>query len=358
MRIDVTAAGVNFVDALFVQGLLPDQAARCRSSPAARSQDGSARSAPSVTRFAVGDRVFSNGGLGGYASEVVVDARRVGRNTRRADRRSGGDVHAELRHRVVRAAPPRSGASPGSGCWCSVPVAASGSAAVDVGHAMGLHVIAAASTRGQAQRRAEPRCRGGHRLVDRGRQGAGARDRRATATASTWCTTRSAARRASRRCARSATTASSWSSASRPARSRCCRPTRCCCATGASPASSGAAGWPRTLRPTPTCSAEVLASIERRRAASGRAGHLSPRACRRRSAGSARPQDHRQDRPRPLMSRRSVALVVIACAGFAVLMLAASAGSVQMWHDPPPSGVARAAAVRSLRSRARASAAS
>jgi hypothetical protein len=36
------------------------------------------------------------------------------------------------------------------------------------------------------------------------------------------------------------------------------------------------------------------------------------------------------------MNRRSVALVVIAGAGFAVLMLAASAGSVRMWHDPPP----------------------
>ena len=42
------------------------------------------------------------------------------------------------------------------------------------------------------------------------------------------------------------------------------------------------------------------------------------------------------------MNRRSVALVVIAGVGFAVLMLAASAGSVSMWHDPPSSGSSEA----------------
>jgi hypothetical protein len=37
------------------------------------------------------------------------------------------------------------------------------------------------------------------------------------------------------------------------------------------------------------------------------------------------------------MPHRTVVAVVVACLGFGVLMVAASSGPVQMWHEPPPS---------------------
>ena len=62
---------------------------------------------------------------------------------------------------------------PGSGCSCSAPAVASGLGAVDVGHALGLQVIAAASSPEKRELADEPGRGRDHRLEHRGRQGAG-----------------------------------------------------------------------------------------------------------------------------------------------------------------------------------------
>jgi NADPH2:quinone reductase len=165
LRIAVSAAGVNFVDALFVQGAyqikppLPFTPGNEVAGRIAEIGDG-------VEGYAVGDRVFANVGLGGYASEVVVDARRV---VRTPDRVTDGQAATftqsyctawfALRHRAQA----RSGQSllvlgAGGGV---------GLAAVDVGRSMGLTVIAAASS---ADKRAAATAAGAAAVIDSSRQ--------------------------------------------------------------------------------------------------------------------------------------------------------------------------------------------
>jgi NADPH:quinone reductase len=144
VRVEVTAAGVNFVDALFVQGAyqikppLPFTPGNEVAGRVAEVGDG-------VTSFAIGDRVFANVGLGGFTSEVVVDARRL---VRTPDRLTDGQAATftqsystawfALRHRA-RAVAGQSLLVLGAGGGV-------GLAAVDVGRSMGLTVIAAASS--------------------------------------------------------------------------------------------------------------------------------------------------------------------------------------------------------------------
>ncbi len=144
VRIRVTAAGVNFVDGLFVQGLyqikppVPFVPGGEVAGVVAEVGDG-------VTTHSVGDRVFCSTGLGGFASEVVWPARRVthtpaGMTDGQAATfvQSYGTAWFALHHRARAHA----------GEWLLVLGAGGGVglAAVDVGHAMGLDVIAAASS--------------------------------------------------------------------------------------------------------------------------------------------------------------------------------------------------------------------
>jgi NADPH:quinone reductase len=136
VRIAVSAAGVNFVDGLFVQGLYqikPPLPFVPGSEVAGRVVE----VAPDVTTPAVDDRVFCSVGLGGYASEVVVPAWFA--LVRRA-RAQAGQTLLVL------------GAGGGVGL-----------AAVDVGSALGLRVIAAAST---ADKRDIARGRGAAETID------------------------------------------------------------------------------------------------------------------------------------------------------------------------------------------------
>ncbi|MCU1358831.1 MAG: hypothetical protein JWN99_120 [Ilumatobacteraceae bacterium] len=161
VRIEVTAAGVNFVDALFVQGryqikpplpFVPGSEVAGRVSEIGRE----------VTAFAVGDRVFADVGLGGYASEAVVDVRRV-RTTpdsmtdgqAATFMQSYGTAWFSLHHRAAARA----------GQWLLVLGAGGGVglAAVDVGVAMGLHVIAAASSE---SKRSAAQQRGAQAVID------------------------------------------------------------------------------------------------------------------------------------------------------------------------------------------------
>jgi NADPH2:quinone reductase len=157
VRIDVTAAGVNFVDGLIVQGLyqvkprLPfvpggEVAGRISeigsdvATGAGRGADGG------VDGFAVGDRVFASSGLaGGFATEAVVDARSV---LHTPDNLSDGQAATFVQSYMTAVFALRSRAHARAGQWLLVLGAGGGVGlgAVDVGHAMGLRVIAAAST--------------------------------------------------------------------------------------------------------------------------------------------------------------------------------------------------------------------
>lgn len=161
VRIAVTAAGVNFVDALFVQGLYqikPPLPFTPGNEVAGRvAEVGSA-----VTTHAVGDRVLSNVGLGGYASEVVVPARRA---LHTPDTLTDGQAATFAQSYMTAWFALHHRAKAHAGQWLLVLGAGGGVglAAVDVGRAMGLRVIAAAST---DDKRAAAVQRGAEAVID------------------------------------------------------------------------------------------------------------------------------------------------------------------------------------------------
>ena len=161
VRIAVTAAGVNFVDGLFVQGLyqikppVPFVPGGEVAGVVTEVGDG-------VVTHTVGDRVFASTGLGGFASELVWPARRALHTPSSMTDgqaatfvQSYGTAWFALRHRARMQA----------GEWLLVLGAGGGVglAAVDVGHAMGLHVIAAASS---AEKRAAAIAHGAEAVLD------------------------------------------------------------------------------------------------------------------------------------------------------------------------------------------------
>lgn len=144
VRIAVTACGVNFVDALFVQGkyqikpptpFVPGMEVVGRITEMADDVDG----------LRIGQRVFANVGLGGFADEAVVAAKRV---MVLPDTLSDGQAATFMQSYLTAWFALVERARVGEGKWLFVTGAGSGVglAAVDVGHALGLRVIAAAST--------------------------------------------------------------------------------------------------------------------------------------------------------------------------------------------------------------------
>jgi NADPH2:quinone reductase len=145
VRISVTACGVNFVDALIVQGLYQLKPT-LPFVPGGEVAGTVAEVAADVTSHAVGDRVFVTTGLsGGFASEVVMPAFRViPTPSTITDAQAATFVQSYCTawfalHLRAKAQ---------TGEWLLVLGAGGGVglAAVDVGRAMGLRVIAAASS--------------------------------------------------------------------------------------------------------------------------------------------------------------------------------------------------------------------
>jgi NADPH2:quinone reductase len=144
VRIAVTAAGVNFVDALFVQG-------KYQIKPPLPFVPGNEIAGvvdavgEGVEAPAVGTRVFANVGLGGYASHVVIDARRV---LLTPDSLTDGQAATFTQSYMTAwfALRERARAQAGQRLLVLGAGGGVGLAAVDVGAALGLHVIAAAST--------------------------------------------------------------------------------------------------------------------------------------------------------------------------------------------------------------------
>lgn len=144
VRLAVSASGVNFVDGLFVQGLyqikpptpfVPGGEVVGRVTELGDDVDG----------LAVGDRMFANVGLGGYASEVVVSPRQL---VAIPDSLTDGQAATFMQSYLTGwyALTVRARASAGDTMLVLGAGSGVGLAAVDIGSALGLRVIAAAST--------------------------------------------------------------------------------------------------------------------------------------------------------------------------------------------------------------------
>jgi NADPH:quinone reductase len=161
VRIDVRACGVNFVDGLIVQG-------RYQIKPPLPFVPGMevvgrvVEVAPGIDDVEVGDRVLANVGLGGYASEVVTAAAHV---QRVPDALSDGQAATFMQSYMTAwfALRERGRAEAGETLLVLGAGSGVGLAAVDVGAALGLRVIAAASTH---EKRELALARGAEAVID------------------------------------------------------------------------------------------------------------------------------------------------------------------------------------------------
>jgi NADPH2:quinone reductase len=161
VRVQVRAAGVNFVDALFVQGLYQIKPP-LPFVPGNEIAGEVVEAGGEVSGVALGDRVFANVGLGGFASEVVVDAQRVMPTPAAL---TDGQAATFTQSYLTAMFALRERAAATAGQWLLVLGAGGGVglAAVDVGRAIGLRVIAAASTEAK---RVEAMARGAEAVID------------------------------------------------------------------------------------------------------------------------------------------------------------------------------------------------
>lgn len=161
LRIAVSAAGVNFVDGLFVEGryqikppvpFVPGMEIVGRIMEVGDDAGG----------HEVGDRVFANVGLGGFATEAVVSTRQI---VSIPDSLSDGQGATFMQSYLTGWYALRHRADASAGDTMLVLGAGSGVglAAVDIGAASGLRVIAAASS---ADKRALAESRGALATID------------------------------------------------------------------------------------------------------------------------------------------------------------------------------------------------
>ena len=161
VRVRVTAAGVNFVDALLVQGLyqikppLPFVAG-------GESVGVVSELAPDVERPALGQRVLITSGVGGFATEMVAAAAHV---FEIPPSLTDGQAATFMQSYMTAYFALVNRAHMQSGQWLLVLGAGGGVglAAVDVGRALGLRVIAAASS---ADKREIATSRGAEAVID------------------------------------------------------------------------------------------------------------------------------------------------------------------------------------------------
>ncbi len=161
VRLAVAAAGVNFVDGLFVEG-------RYQIKPPVPFVPGGevvgriTELGDDVEGLAIGDRVFANLGLGGFASEVVASPRQL---VAIPDALTDGQAATFMQSYLTGwyALRVRAGASAGDTMLVIGAGSGVGLAAVDIGAALGLRVIAAAST---PEKRALAESRGALATID------------------------------------------------------------------------------------------------------------------------------------------------------------------------------------------------
>jgi NADPH:quinone reductase len=163
VRLAVSAAGVNFVDGLFVEG-------RYQIKPPLPFVPGGevvgrvVELADDIANIdlAIGDRVFASVGLGGFASEVVVSPRQL---VAIPESLSDGQAATFMQSYLTGwyALRVRAGAAEGDTMLVLGAGSGVGLAAVDIGSALGLRVIAAAST---PEKRALAESRGAMATID------------------------------------------------------------------------------------------------------------------------------------------------------------------------------------------------
>ncbi len=161
IRIAVSAAGVNFVDGLFVEG-------RYQIKPPVPFVPGMelvgrvVEVGADVDDLRVGERVFANVGLGGFATEAVTSRRQI---VRIPDTLTDGQGATFMQSYLTGwyALRIRAGARTGDTMLVLGAGSGVGLAAVDIGSALGLRVIAAAST---PEKRALAESRGALATID------------------------------------------------------------------------------------------------------------------------------------------------------------------------------------------------
>jgi NADPH2:quinone reductase len=165
VRLAVSAAGVNFVDGLFVQGryqIKPPTPFVPGGEVVGRITELGAELVGRVPGLAIGDRVFANVGLGGFASEVVVSPRQL---VAIPDSLTDGQAATFMQSYLTGwyALTVRARASAVDTMLVLGAGSGVGLAAVDIGSALGLRVIAAAST---PEKRALAESRGALATID------------------------------------------------------------------------------------------------------------------------------------------------------------------------------------------------
>ncbi len=142
--IDIRAAGVNFPDGLTVLGQYQMKPPR-PFTPGTEVAGVISAIGPGVTRLAIGDRVVALCGLGGFAEKVVAAEDRTLPIPDEMDFETAGGfmlVYGTSMHALADKARTR----PGETLLVLGAAGGVGLAAVEIGAAMGLRVIAAAST--------------------------------------------------------------------------------------------------------------------------------------------------------------------------------------------------------------------
>lgn len=149
IRIAVRACGVNYVDAIIIEG-------KYQIKPPVPYFPGSevvgviTEIANDVTRVKVGDRVFAPVGIGGFSDEVISSAARV---IPLSDTLSDGQAATFMQSYMTGwfALTKRAKVEPGKTMLVLGAGGGVGLAAVDIGVALGLNVIAAASSEEKRQ---------------------------------------------------------------------------------------------------------------------------------------------------------------------------------------------------------------
>jgi NADPH2:quinone reductase len=161
VRIAVSASGVNFVDGLLVEGRYQIKAP-LPFVPGGEVVGRVVEVGSPTEGVAVGDRVFANVGFGGFASEAVASVRQI---VVLPDGLTDGQGATFMQSYMTGwyALTVRAGATAGDTMLVLGAGSGVGLAAVDIGTALGLRVIAAAST---PEKRALATARGALATID------------------------------------------------------------------------------------------------------------------------------------------------------------------------------------------------
>ncbi|GGF02935.1 NADPH:quinone oxidoreductase [Aliidongia dinghuensis] len=161
VRIHVHAAGVNFADGLLVAGTYQEKPP-LPFTPGFEVAGVVAELGPEVVDLAVGDRVLGLVGVGGYADEVVADAVSVYKipDMMSFEAAAGFPIAYGTSHGALDW---RADLKPGETLLVLGAAGGVGLTAVEIGHAMGATVIAAASS---PEKLAIAQSRGADHLID------------------------------------------------------------------------------------------------------------------------------------------------------------------------------------------------